>query len=328
MASSPLPKLEGRITAVFIRQPKPNDTAQTPEGCASTQGCDRPVFTRQRVPASQAVEVGPNGLAGNVAANNSGRWVHVRGFIPEEGYDRAVLIQTSSHMEAIRGAGLTLREPLSEQFTAGCFGENLFVDGADFHAGKVCVGDEFSCWRDGVVQALRIQVASPRLPCGNIDIKNGNTATLQGVRSYCAQSGNAGFFLRVLSPGDLKEGDTLRLASRSQPKWDCARVSKLMYSHPTTIMHYLARQLKACKDRCTPCVRREEWMGTEEELRELAAMPELANVEWKENLALMLGLPGIGRYRPLKQGASGKNLVVIAAALAVVVGLLLSMRKR
>jgi len=88
------------------------------------------------------------------------------------------------------------------------------------------------------------------------------------------------------------------LASRPNPSWTIGRVSCLLYSHPTANMNYLQRATTAYTDRVTQAVRRDEWMGSEDEARELASLPELAVVEYKEHLHNLLGLPGLGRYRP------------------------------
>ena len=47
-------------------------------------------------------------------------------------------------------------------------------------------------------------------------------------------------------------------------------------------------------------VLRSEWMGTEEELLELASLPELSVIEYKEQLFRMLGLPPIGQVSKLR----------------------------
>jgi len=145
---------------------------------------------------------------------------------------------------------------------------------------------------------MRLQVVSPRCPCGKIDQSLGKTYSIGGVRALCARTGLGGFFIRVLHSGDLQEGDVFMLAARPNPAWTVGRVSHLLYGHPTANMNYLQRAKTAYSDHVTQAVRRDEWMGTEDEMRELAALPQLAVVEYKEHLHNMLGLPGLGRYRP------------------------------
>ena len=48
--------------------------------------------------------------------------------------------------------------------------------------------------------------------------------------------------------------------------WTLARASRLLYGHEAAVMKYAARG-----------VRREEWLGTEVELHELASLPELVS---------------------------------------------------
>jgi hypothetical protein len=80
-------------------------------------------------------------------------------------------------------------------------------------------------------------------------------------------------------------GDTFKLTARPHPTWDLARISRLLYGHDVAAMKYLIRGAV-----------REEWMGTNEELRELADIEELAVCEYREELFKILGRPPIGNY--------------------------------
>ena len=54
-----------------------------------------------------------------------------------------------------------------------------------------------------------------------------------GVRRRCAGTGQAGWFFRVLTPGTLSAGDTLRLLKRPNPTWTLWGVCDLLYSTET-----------------------------------------------------------------------------------------------
>mmetsp|Transcript_19727 Transcript_19727/g.37098 ORF Transcript_19727/g.37098 Transcript_19727/m.37098 type:complete len:314 (-) Transcript_19727:38-979(-) len=304
--------LQATVGCRMIREPLENDLVA---GASCTQ---RDTFAR--VPcADEAIRVTKEGLARSVAFNRSVRFAANGGTRPE---DRAILAQSQGNLEELRKAGLNLREPLGA-LKPGCFGENLFLDSLEMTANSLCVGDELVCWRGEKQQPLRLQVASPRLPCNKVDRMHGKTFTEGGVRPYCARTGLAGFFLRTLEEGDLKQGDVLKLEARPNPDWTLARVAGLLYGNREVAMQYSMRGAAAVKDGLTPVVRREEFMGTAAELEELHSLPELAVFEWKEHVNQMLGKAPLGRYRsrstfPWKTAvAVGIGLGAVALALAV-----------
>jgi hypothetical protein len=216
-----------------------------------------------------------------------------------EGNERALSVQTLAHLDSlaayaagldtgflgrngIRDLGKGIRDRVP-----GCFGENLFCKGKDFHSANICVGDEFTVIRNGRQVVLKVQVSSPRRPCSHVDERHGRTTGRRGIRAQCARTSWAGFFLRVLGAGGtVMAGDVFRLSARPNPSWNLLRVQTLLYSHNRTSMLYLWRG-----------VLREEWMGTDAELRELADVEELAVCEYREEVFKMLKRPGIGCYK-------------------------------
>ena len=356
--------LEGRIAALFKRAPTSTDFDQstTPKVIASffnVRDVYR-VFERVRVPSEEAVALDPLGFVGSIAFQNSVRWTKAA-LIKAKPSERALLVQTSAHHSQLRdaaaaGGGLgPLREPLEESttFSPGAWGENLFLDGDALDAASVCVGDEFALFRDGRALPAKLQVTSPRLPCGKVDQRHGATFSAAGVRTHCARTGQAGFFVRPLPAcdggaaavlGDVRAGDVARLVARPHPAWDLARVSRLLYGHPDALANYLGRCAKVSRDPTGPAtVLRAEWQGTLVELRELAAVPELSVCDWKEVVHALLaseGKPPVGRYRrkpllaraaaalkssPLHQCAAALCAVLIAV---VVYAVLLRLHER
>jgi len=287
-----------------------------PAGAGGPSGA----FRRRSAQPGESIRVGALGLEDSADFNTSAKWASL-GLDDSHRGERALCVQTSANVAEFVAADLRLKEELTEDdLKPGLFGENIFLDSELLSSGKTCIGDEFKVFRCGRPQRLRLQVSCPRLPCGKIDDRMGKTYTACGARAHCAVTGHAGLFFRVLEPGDLQIGDVLKLTARKYPMWDLARVSRLMYSHPTALMNHKVRGSKAWADRTTPAVLREEWMGNEEELVELASIPELAILEWREHLWRMLEWQRIGRYRPRPRPPFAALAVVgliAAAALAV-----------
>ena len=137
---------------------------------------------------------------------------------PADCLDRAILIQTSEHHDQIRAAfknDKELRAPLKKKYKGGEFGENIYCSGGD--ADTLCIGDVLTlvpaARKSGRAAAsdsprgasnngtLTLQVSNPRRPCSKVDLAYGKTFGGDGVRAYCARTGRAGFFVRVLQPG-------------------------------------------------------------------------------------------------------------------------------
>jgi MOSC domain-containing protein YiiM len=183
--------------------------------------------------------------------------------------ERAVLIQSESHIATLCEQFPELRE----SFTApGAFGENVLASGDVFDAKRVHIGDVFSV--EG--STLLLQATSPRRPCANVDIRHGKIYGNGGVRAFCARTGCAGSFFRVLRPGSLQPGAVFKLQFR-QPEgrlgaeWSLRRLSNELYA-TANAAYFVPR-----------------WTGSRSELRALCADRVLAEVEWKEVLVELLG---------------------------------------
>jgi MOSC domain-containing protein YiiM len=169
-----------------------------------------------------------------------------------------VLIQTREHL-----TDLATRFPaLAENFTKPtAFGENLLISG-ELVASKLCIGDIIHIVRPDSANEIVgvLQISNPRLPCFKVDHKHrtwtpGEPMPALTVRGYCAQTGHAGFFCRVLRTGSIASGDRLVLAQRPLPQWTLSGISELMYGGIN------ARQAELRK-----------WRGTEEQLAELMGL--------------------------------------------------------
>jgi MOSC domain-containing protein YiiM len=195
--------------------------------------------------------------------------------------DRAILIQSQANLDdlmdyekLITKQGKSLKSPLYT-LKAGSFGENIFLDGIQFASNHICIGDTFTIFRinDHTTPVCVFEVCCPRRPCSNVDTLHGATYRSHGIRAHCARTGLAGYFCRVIVAGSIQAGDTVVITQRPYPEWTIARVSYLLYGHDEAVMKYATRMVTS-----------DEWMGTREELRTLGSLPELASLEWKDNI--------------------------------------------
>ena len=79
----------------------------------------------------------------------------------------------------------------------GRFGENFTVKG--LLEESVGVGDRFA------VGSAVVEVTQPRMPCFKLGIRVNDP----GFPKRFMQSGRTGFYMRVIEPGDVGEGDQL-----------------------------------------------------------------------------------------------------------------------
>jgi len=223
---------------------------------ASDETKDRVFFRR---PVEGRCRVDKTGLAPDISFPKLERAKKVS----KDPSERAVLIQTKKHYQELRQHFPSCESTFNGEDAE--FGENLIVDGLD--ATTVCIGDVFSSDQSG----LLLQVTFPRLACIRPDkrhpmgLPTGKPGT---VRQWVSANSRGGFFARVLKAGDIDVGDVLQLTRRSQPTWSLARTASLCY--PTTPLQVT-------------------WGGTQDELLELAQLPELGEYEWKERLHVILG---------------------------------------
>ena len=103
--------------------------------------------------------------------------------------------------------------PDNRRFDAApAFGENLSVEGVD--ETTVCLGDQ---WRVGTVL---FEVSQGRQPCWKLNDRFGIADMARRVQDSLL----AGWYLRVLEPGELQAGDDIRLVQRPHGEWSVARV--------------------------------------------------------------------------------------------------------
>ena len=94
-------------------------------------------------------------------------------------------------------ATLVLAFPEARHLRPGGLGENLSTSGITEN--EACIGDVFA------LGTARLQIAEPRTPCWKIDARCG----VEGVAAHVAEHGIAGWYFRVLAPGECAAGDAL-----------------------------------------------------------------------------------------------------------------------
>ena len=125
------------------------------------------------------------------------------------GPEKAVHLFPLEHYDALARAF-----PEARHLHPGGLGENLSTRGITEDA--ACIGDIFS------LGTARLQIAQPRTPCWKIDARCG----IEGVAAHVAEHGLAGWYFRVLEPGECSAGDALTHVERLTGAVSLARFNR------------------------------------------------------------------------------------------------------
>lgn len=128
------------------------------------------------------------------------------------GPDKAVCCFSAEHFDFWRtnlGRG--------DEFGFGAFGENFTLQGLTEK--QVCIGDIFA------VGTAIVQVTQPRQPCINLARKWDSTE----MPAQMIALGHTGFYLRVLTPGDVEAGNAMTLQARPHPEISIATANEILY---------------------------------------------------------------------------------------------------
>jgi MOSC domain-containing protein YiiM len=151
-------------------------------------GDGRPTAIFKR-PVLTPAWIGPDGLVGDAQAD---RRVH-------GGPEKAVhQLPIENHRQLARAF-----PDLAAQFVAGALGENLSTEGMTDDS--VCIGDVFT------LGEAELQVCQPRTPCWKINARHGR----EGIAAHVEREGLAGWYFRVLRPGEVRPGEAMRLSARN-----------------------------------------------------------------------------------------------------------------
>jgi len=152
-------------------------------------------------PVTGPVFAGALGLAGDAVANTK---VH-------GGVDQALLMYAVSHYPLWEAE---LGRPMSP----GAFGENLTVRGLDEES--ACIGDVLA------IGTVRLQVSQPRQPCATLARRHQVRDMIAIVRG----NGRSGWYLRVLTEGNVEAGQSIEVADRPNPAWPVRRAAVVMHA--------------------------------------------------------------------------------------------------
>ncbi len=125
------------------------------------------------------------------------------------GPDKAVLAYSADHYPAWRSE---LGKP---DLPFGAFGENFTVTRQT--EADVCIGDRW------VLGEVRLEVSQPRLPCWKL----ARRWRIEDLALRVDRTGRSGWYLRVLTEGQVAAGQVWKLEARPCPDWTVARASHL-----------------------------------------------------------------------------------------------------
>lgn len=127
------------------------------------------------------------------------------------GPEKAVHLFPLEHYDALARAF-----PEARHLHPGGLGENLSTRG--INEDSACIGDIFR------LGSVRLQIAQPRTPCWKIDARCG----VEGVAAHVAEHGLAGWYFRVLEPGECSTGDTLAHIERLPGAVSLSRFNRIL----------------------------------------------------------------------------------------------------
>ncbi len=126
------------------------------------------------------------------------------------GPDKAVCVYPQDHYSH-------WEKELNREFAPGFMSENLTISGA--LETELCIGDVF---RVGVAA---VQITQPRMPCNKLAGKNGE----RRLAKWVSQTGYTGFYLRVLSEGEVAAGDAFERVGRHPARISVSDVNDMIY---------------------------------------------------------------------------------------------------
>lgn len=132
------------------------------------------------------------------------------------GVDKAVYVYPSEHYEFWR------KELPGMDLPFGFFGENFTTDGLDEKT--TYIGDRFR------IGSAEFVVTQPRMPCYKLGIRFGRPDIIKRF----LRSGRSGFYLAVLTEGQVTAGDAIELFKRSDHDISVADIVDLYSGVETT----------------------------------------------------------------------------------------------
>lgn len=194
--------METRIRAVLTGRIAPFGPGGEPSGYRKAIRIDR-------------LEVTPLGLAGDEQAD----------LVHHGGAEKAIHHYALDHYAAWIAEHPRLAGALA---APGAFGENVSTLG--WTEEQVCIGDRFR------MGTALVEVSQGRQPCWKLGHRFGDPAMVARV----VETGNGGWYYRVIEPGSIAAGDEIRLLERSNPDWTVARTFRILIGKAHALRHDIA----------------------------------------------------------------------------------------
>ncbi|MGA9376051.1 MAG: MOSC domain-containing protein [Mycobacterium sp.] len=174
------------VLTVNIAHPRTNpDTGKKPTGI-DKRPTDGPVSVRAPGPMRGGLG---SGLVGDLVSEQK----------HHGGDDQAVYVYAREDLDSWEGE-------LSRQFGNGAFGENLTTVGIDVT--NAVVGERWRVGDDGLV----LEVTRPRTPCRTFSM----WLEIDGWIKTFTERALPGAYLRVVTPGTVRAGDTVEIIERPE----------------------------------------------------------------------------------------------------------------
>jgi len=156
---------------------------------------------------------------------------------------------------------------LQRALTNGNFGENLTTSGIDVTA--ALIGERWQIGTDG----LLLEVSAPRTPCRTFQA----FLNLNHWITTFTQAGKPGAYLRVISPGTVRSGDTITIDYRPDHDVTIGLVFRARMSEPELLPRLLVAD------------------GLSAELKDYAQRRVASTTEWRVARAPQVNLPNARR---------------------------------
>ncbi|KAF1925994.1 3-chlorobenzoate-3,4-dioxygenase reductase subunit [Didymella exigua CBS 183.55] len=152
-------------------------------------------------------------IPGPVTITKNGIVGDEHAYEPHRSPDKALLHYCTSHYNK-----WSKEIPISEaHFKPGAFGENIF--NAEVSERNVCIGDRIA------IGDVIVEVAEPRSPCYKLN----HRFEVKDMAKRTQTLFRTGWLYRVVKPGTIAAGDTVRLLERPHPDWTVARIEYYLF---------------------------------------------------------------------------------------------------
>jgi MOSC domain-containing protein YiiM len=138
------------------------------------------------------------------------------------GDDQAVYVYAREDLDA-------WETELQRELPNGIFGENFTTSGLDVSCARI--GERWHVGSDGLV----LEVSSPRTPCRTF----AKFLDIRGWMKTFTQAATPGAYLRVITPGTVRAGDDVVVASRPDHEITVSMVFRALMDEPELLPHLL-----------------------------------------------------------------------------------------